>query len=188
MKRRPSFRYDLPDESGTTSLDTPLCVSLSSAHQSPSSSDDITVLASNSTFTVETVSDNDSCSGTDSLPDQGRVENAFINAVDFSDPIWTPSPDILDELPQEDPEIDAPQVKIDPEAPRAQIDTGAFVSCTDQLYLLHDYVKFSKTRPSPIRLQAATTGSDAVPEGYGYLHVPSDNKSGYLAVRTFYTP
>ncbi len=34
----------------------------------------------------------------------------------------------------------------------------------------------------------ATEGSDAVPEGYGYLHVPCPNAAGYLAVRTFYHP
>ena len=34
----------------------------------------------------------------------------------------------------------------------------------------------------------ATENSDAVPKGYGYLHVPAHNDQGYLAVRTFYHP
>jgi len=34
----------------------------------------------------------------------------------------------------------------------------------------------------------ATVGSDAVPKGFGYLHVPAMNTKGFLAVQTFYTP
>jgi hypothetical protein len=73
-------------------------------------------------------------------------------------------------------------------APRAQIDTGASVSCTDQLSWLHDYVPFTPSLPCPIRLMPATVGSDASPVGFGHLHIPAINSRGYLAVRTFYTP
>jgi len=34
----------------------------------------------------------------------------------------------------------------------------------------------------------ATVGSDAVPKGVGYLHVPAKNTKGFLTVQTFYTP
>jgi len=34
----------------------------------------------------------------------------------------------------------------------------------------------------------ATVGSDAVPKGFGYLHVPAKNTKGFLSVQTFYTP
>lgn len=70
----------------------------------------------------------------------------------------------------------------------AQLDTGAHVSCTDQLHMLHNYVEFSDKNPCPIKLMPATHKSDTTPKGYGYLHVPAQNESGFLAVRTFYTP
>jgi len=62
----------------------------------------------------------------------------------------------------------------------AQIDTGAFVSCTNQKDYLHDYRKFDVKHPCPIKLQPAMEGSDAVPIGYGYLHVPAHNEMGFL--------
>jgi GAG-pre-integrase domain len=70
----------------------------------------------------------------------------------------------------------------------AQIDTGACVSCTDQRPWLHDFTAFSIDNPCPVRLLPATIGSDAVPQGVGFLHVPAETPSGFLAVRTFYTP
>lgn len=93
------------------------------------------------------------------------------------------------------PVMDFPDIRSDPlpidqdlEGPRAQIDTGAFVSCTDQKNLLHNYQEFGPEYPCPIRLMPATVDSDAVPKGYGYLHVPARNTDGFLPVRTFYTP
>ncbi len=76
----------------------------------------------------------------------------------------------------------------DNNAIRAQIDTGAFASCTDQLHMLHAYRPFTKTFPCPIRLLPATEGSDLSPQGVGYLHVPALNSRGHIAVRTFYSP
>ena len=76
----------------------------------------------------------------------------------------------------------------DETVPRAQLDTGAFASCTNQKHLLHDYKVFSPSHPSPVCLQPATEGSDAVPKGVGYLHVPAACADGYIAVRTFYHP
>ena len=76
----------------------------------------------------------------------------------------------------------------DETVPRAQLDTGAFASCTNQQHLLHNYRAFGPSFPSPVRLLPATDGSDAVPEGFGYLHVPAACHDGYIAVRTFYHP
>jgi hypothetical protein len=70
----------------------------------------------------------------------------------------------------------------------AQIDTGACVSCTDQHSWLHNLTAFSAHNPCPVRLMPATVGLDAIPKGVGFLHVPAETPSGYLAVRTFYTP
>eukprot|EP00980_Cylindrotheca_fusiformis_P004427 scaffold946_cov73-Cylindrotheca_fusiformis.AAC.2 len=68
------------------------------------------------------------------------------------------------------------------------IDTGAFVTCTDQFKLLYRYRQFTTSAPSPIRLMPATVDSDTVPKGFGYLRVPAPNSDGYLDVRAFYTP
>lgn len=69
---------------------------------------------------------------------------------------------------------------------RAQIDTGAWVSCTGELHLLHDYTKFGDKNPCPVKLMPATDGSDATPRGIGYLHVRAPNEAGFLAVECFY--
>ena len=76
----------------------------------------------------------------------------------------------------------------DPGALRAQIDSGAFASVTDQLHMLHDYKEFNAEFPCPIRLSPAKRNSTIVPEGVGYLHVPAINAYGHIAVRTFYSP
>jgi len=75
-----------------------------------------------------------------------------------------------------------------PDGPRAQLDTGACVSCTDHVEWLHHYTPFSASFPCPIRLLPATVGSDTLPVGVGFLHVPALTPSGFLAVRTFYAP
>ena len=76
----------------------------------------------------------------------------------------------------------------DPDAIRAQIDTGAFVTCTNQRHMLHDYREFSPSHPCPVRLLPAKVGSDMLPHGVGYLHVPAPTAEGHLAVRTFFHP
>ena len=81
-----------------------------------------------------------------------------------------------------------PVVDDDPDAVRAQIDTGAFASVTDQLHMLHDYREFSATFPCPVKLEPAKEGSDIYPQGVGYLHVPAINGRGHIPVRTFYSP
>ena len=71
---------------------------------------------------------------------------------------------------------------------RAQIDTGAFTSCTYIMHLLHNYVAFDKDNPCPIKLLPASDGSDLTPLGYGYLHVPAPTAKGHIAVQCFYHP
>jgi len=105
-----------------------------------------------------------------------------INAVDIHRISWSPALDVHVEP------VDAQHDDDDPDAIRAQVDTGAHVSCTDQLHMLHGYQKFTRSRPSPVKLMPATVDSDAIPKGIGHLHVPAKNAQGCLAVPTFYTP
>ena len=75
---------------------------------------------------------------------------------------------------------------------RAQLDTGARVSCTNQKHLLHEYRPYNSSRPCPIRLTAAIDGSKqdnaATPTGSGYLHLPAPNLLGYIKVFCYYSP
>jgi hypothetical protein len=116
-------------------------------------------------------------------PTQPFLHNESLFSLDLpsllacSDPV-TP---VFDDLP-----VSALQLS---HAPRAQLDTGASVSCTDQLSWLHDFQPFTADSPCPVRLLPATVGSDTVPHGVGFLHVPARcPSSGFLPVRTFYTP
>jgi len=104
-----------------------------------------------------------------------------INAVDVHRLSWSPNADVQVETVDD-------QFDDDPDAIRAQVDTGAHVSCTDQRHMLHGYRQFTRSRPSPVKLMPATINSDAVPTGVGYLHVPAKNAQGHLPVQTFYTP
>ena len=167
-------------------------------------SDDDTVLTSNvscslldnskqleesTCHTGDTVDDFDS--DTDSefdSSDQGRVKSVLVGAIDASQISWLPSADVVPDPSDATPEPDAPSISFDPDADRAQLDTGTWASCTCYQRYLHNYVPFTKDNPSPIRLEPATEGSDAVPVGYGYLHVKAGNSQGYLAIRTFFTP
>jgi len=85
-------------------------------------------------------------------------------------------------------EGEPPTVDDDPDAIRAQIDSGAFASCTDQKHMLHDYREFNESFRCPTVLQPAAEGSDITPQGVGYLHVPALNGRGHIAIRTFYHP
>jgi len=83
-----------------------------------------------------------------------------INAVDIHCLSWSPAADVQVETV-------ADQLDDDPDAIQAQVDTGAHVSCTDQLHMLHGYQDFTRSLPSPVKLMPATVGSDAVPKGVG---------------------
>ena len=123
--------------------------------------------------------------------DEGRDHQdilSSINSIDVPTHQFVPSNDTHSEEPTGPPEPHSPAVDHDPDVLRAQLDTGAFATVTDQLHMLHGYRAFDASHPSPVRLLPATVGSDAVPEGWGYLHVPAHNAAGFLAVRTFYHP
>jgi len=102
-----------------------------------------------------------------------------INAVDIHRITWSPAADVQTK-PVDDLQDD------DPDAIRAQVDTGAHVSCNDQKHMLHGYQEFTQSRPSPVKLIPATGNSDAVPKGVGYLHVLAKNAQGHVSVQTFY--
>lgn len=52
----------------------------------------------------------------------------------------------------------------------------------------YSHREFSPRYLCPIHMQPVTQGSDAIPEGVGYLHVPCPNAMGFLPVRTYYHP
>ena len=82
-----------------------------------------------------------------------------------------------------------PPLHVNYAAPRAQLDTGDRVSCTDKLYILHDYCAYDGDFPCPVRLIAALDKSNQVlPLGEGYLYVPAINRQDFVAVRCFYSP
>ena len=101
-----------------------------------------------------------------------------INSIGDSTTKWIPTSDTKDWCPP----------LHDPDVVRAQLDTGASASCTNLLHMLHDYRAFSPKYPCPVRLLPATEGSDAVPLGLGFLHVPCDNGVGFLPIPTYYHP
>ena len=70
-------------------------------------------------------------------------------------------------------------VDMNPGGVWAQLDTGAFVSVTDQMDLSHDLRFFTKKHLCPVKLKPATKGSDVVPTGWGHLHVPPHNSRGH---------
>ncbi|GAX10430.1 hypothetical protein FisN_21Lu161 [Fistulifera solaris] len=113
------------------------------------------------------------------------ADNTIDEPLDFQQGLNVPYPTTI---PHSDVMSSPPHLD-NPDAPRAQIDTGAFISCTNLLHLLHRYRPFTSQFRCPVRLLPATEGSDAVPHGFGYLHVPCRHApSGYLAIRTFYHP
>jgi len=73
----------------------------------------------------------------------------------------------------------------DPDVIRGELDTGAKVTCTDLLYILHNYVAYMLDNPSPIRLTAAIASSGVAPLGFGYIHLSSPNRQGFIAVKYF---
>jgi len=111
----------------------------------------------------------------------GIIIMSSINAVDIHRLSWSPAADVQVETVPD-------HLDDDPDAIRAQVNTAARVSYTDQLHMLHGYRDFTRSFPSPIKLMPATVGSDAVPKGVGYLHVPAKNAKGFCSVQTFYTP
>ena len=84
-----------------------------------------------------------------------------------------------------------PNAEFNPDNIRGQIDTGAKVSCTNMLFLLHNYRPYTSRHPSRIRLTAAIdNGNDnaIIPEGEGYLLIPANNKQGHIQIKAYYSP
>ena len=71
---------------------------------------------------------------------------------------------------------------------RAQLDTGADITCTNLIDVLHDYRQYSISFPCKIRLIGAI-GQDGDPNlgifplGEGYLHIPASTNTGYVCIR-----
>lgn len=79
-------------------------------------------------------------------------------------------------------------MEFDPDAKRAQVDTGAFATVTGDRQLVHGYPEFNELFPCPIKLLPATENSDTIPAGMGYMHVVAPNADGYIPVCTFFHP
>jgi len=111
-----------------------------------------------------------------------------IDAVDVHRISWSPAANVQVEVEDVRVKTVTAQHDDDLDALRVQVHTGAHVSCTDQLHMLHGCLDFTRSLPSPVKLLPATVGSDVVPKGVGCLHVPAKNAQGFLSVQTFYTP
>jgi len=115
------------------------------------------------------------------MHEEGRddiVIMSSIDAVDIHRISWSPAADVQIEVEDVQVETVTAQHEDDLDALRAQVDTGAHVSCTDQLHMLHGYRDFTRSLPSPAKLLPATVGSDAVPKGVGYPLIPAKKCSG----------
>ena len=92
-------------------------------------------------------------------------ENTNINAIDIdvcnmrsstSIPTDIMVSEYIDESKRDCKNVDLNTVRntanteFDPDNVRGQIDTGAKVSCTNMLFLLHDYRAYTDTRPTGI--------------------------------------
>ena len=112
---------------------------MSSAYNTPSTTDtpvqSLNVLLPMAPI-VETVTDDDPDNW-----DEGRDDIPYdteINAVDIWFPILVTSADVFSDEPA------PPQLAVSnkPHMVQAQLDSGAFVSCTNPLHMLHDYTAF----------------------------------------------
>ena len=116
----------------------------------PPGDDAVTIVTSNCSSLLDQGRDS-------SLPfvpcDQGRDYSGMhlpLNAIDLDSFDCPPFDAIQSEPPVSPPEPQAPPVDDDPEALRAQLDTGAFVSCTGSHHLLHNYKPFTLQSPCPV--------------------------------------
>ena len=107
---------------------------------------------------VTTLADDDPIDGGD-LFEEGRDDLDYmssINAVNINRMSCSPSADV---------HANEPHLNLkDPDALRAQINTGTNVSCTEQLYMLHQHGEFNEAFPSPIKmmLEVVTEGKITV--------------------------
>ena len=132
------------------------------------------------TLVVETIVDDDP-----DYWDEGRdAYDLDVNAIDICFPVLSNSVDVLSDEPTSLWSNDTDE----PDTVQAQLNSGAFISCTDQLHMLHDYMEFSTKNPCPVHLMLAKHGSNVLPQGVGYLHVPAPNAQGHIVVCMFYSP
>jgi len=113
------------------------------------------------------------------------VEATLLQLTGDSLPVEVPVNQVSGRLPAKEPPP-APPVNYD--APRAQVNTGASVTCTDKLYALHDYRAYDVDFPCPVRLSAALDKFVKVfPLGESFLHVPAINQQNFIAACCFYS-
>jgi hypothetical protein len=70
---------------------------------------------------------------------------------------------------------------------RAHLDDGSQVTTTHCAGHLHNYRLFSTENPSRTRLKDAG-GTRHQPIGYGFMHIPAPNATGYIPLLSFHTP
>ena len=64
---------------------------------------------------------------------------------------------------------------------RTQIDTGADITCTNLIDIIHNYKPYTKEFPCQLKLISAIDSTDGVyPHGKGYIYVPAVNEKGYV--------
>eukprot|EP00536_Pseudo-nitzschia_multiseries_P016687 jgi/Psemu1/47327/gm1.47327_g len=63
---------------------------------------------------------------------------------------------------------------------RAQIDTGADITCTNMIGILHDY------RPYTLNVTGAIGNKSVFPIGKGYIHIPTTTPASYAHICCVY--
>ena len=76
---------------------------------------------------------------------------------------------------------------------RAQLDTGADITCTNLVHVLHNYKPYTKSFPCRVRLVGAFGDNGdknlgTYPLGEGLLHIPASTTIGYIPVCCVYSP
>jgi len=119
-----------------------------------------------------------------------------LNAVDYLPHSWAPS---CDTFAADDSNVSSADTyrinnlesdtSFSNDDIRAQLDTGAMVTCTNLLHVFHDFRYYDTKFPCRKRLTGAIDKSVGIlPLGEGTLHVPAINRQGYVAVKCLYSP
>jgi hypothetical protein len=72
--------------------------------------------------------------------------------------------------------------------PRAQMDDGAQVICTNDRTLLYNYRAYGPSFPCPIRLKPAVKNAAVHPEGEGFIRVPAPGPVRYYDFKSHFSP
>lgn len=140
--------------------------------------------SADTTSVCSSTSSHSSASGMDG--DDHSIDSLVgVNAIDCATGYC---PDIDGVNPTTNPEH-RPQ-HFDCDGDRALIDSGTWATCTNQRNKLHGYREYTAKSPCRICLCAPIGGKERTitPIGYGYLHVPCNNKYGFLAIFCLYHP